>query len=188
MKQRRFSTMKNPPDKADLRRELIAARRTMPPDVKSQADERIIAALSAWLESHQARSLGGYLAMAGEPELLPLYQSLAARGIVLAMPVVLEKQRPLVYQRWLPGEPLARDASGTMAPARRDELMQPEVMLAPCIGFNAQAYRLGYGGGYFDRTLAQFPRPKALGIAYKTTRVDFAPDAHDIPLDLIITD
>lgn len=180
--------MKNLPDKASLRRQLIAARRAMPANVKAQADARIIAALSDWLDRHQPRSLGAYLAMAGEPELLPLYQGLAARGIVLAMPVVLEKQQALVYQRWLPGEPMARDASGTMAPAKRDALLQPEVVLAPCVGFNGQGFRLGYGGGYFDRTLAQSPRPTALGIAYQEMRAEFATDAHDIALDIIITD
>jgi len=186
--QKQFSTMKNLSDKVALRHQLIAARRAMTAAAKAQADERIIAALRDWLERHQPRSLGAYLAMAGEPELMPLYQQLSERGIVLAMPVVLEKQRPLVYQRWQPGEPLARDASGTLAPAGRDALIQPEVVLAPCVGFNAQGYRLGYGGGYFDRTLAQAPRPKAIGIAYQPMRADFAADPHDIALDLIITD
>ena len=180
--------MENLSEKAALRRQLISARRAMTPAAKAQADERIMAALSAWLERHQPRSLGAYLAMAGEPELMPLYRQLAERGIVLAMPLVLEKQAPLVYQRWLPGEALARDASGTLAPEGRDGLIRPEVVLAPCVGFNAQGYRLGYGGGYFDRTLAQAPRPKALGIAYASMRADFAADAHDIALDLVITD
>lgn len=176
------------PDKAALRRQLIAARRAIPAAVRAQADKQIIAALSDWLDQHQPRSLGGYLAMAGEPELLPLYQQLAERGIVLAMPVVLLKKQPLVYQRWQPGEPLARDASGTMAPAARDAQIQPDVVLAPCVGFNAEGFRLGYGGGYFDRTLAQSPRPVALGIAYANMRTDFPAAVHDIPLDLIITD
>jgi 5,10-methenyltetrahydrofolate synthetase len=180
--------MQNLTAKEDLRRQLIAARRAMPADVKAQADARIIAKLSAWLDQHQPRSLGGYLAMAGEPELMPLYESLVARGITLAMPVAVERQAALTYQRWLPGETLARDGSGMQAPAARNALIQPEVVLAPCVGFNDQAYRLGFGGGYFDRTLAVTPRPTALGIAYASARISFSTDPHDIALDEIITD
>lgn len=180
--------MQNLSAKADLRRQLIAARRSMPADVKAQADARIRAALSAWLEQHQTRSLGGYLALAGEPELMPLYEELAARGIVLAMPVAVERQAPLTYRRWQPGEPLERDASGMQAPTAQGALIQPEVVLAPCVGFSDEGFRLGFGGGYFDRTLAQAPRPKALGIAYAISRVSFATEAHDMPLDQIITD
>jgi 5-formyltetrahydrofolate cyclo-ligase len=104
------------------------------------------------------------------------------------MPVVLEKNQALIYVRWQPGELLARDASGTMAPAQHEHALQPAVVLAPCVGFNDEGFRLGYGGGYFDRTLAQKPRPTAIGVAYAITRTQFAAEAHDIPLDLIITD
>ena len=180
--------MENPSIKADLRRQLIAARRAMPADVKAQADARIMAALSAWLDEHQPRSLGAYLALAGEPELMPLYEGLAARGITLAMPVAPERQAALVYRRWIPGEPLARDASGMQAPLAHHAQIAPDVVLAPCVGFNEQGFRLGFGGGYFDRTLAVSPRPRALGIAYAITRVSFPTDPHDIALDLIITD
>lgn len=180
--------MENPSAKAALRRQLIAARQSMPVDVKAQADARIIAALSSWLDRHQPRSLGGYLALAGEPQLMPLYEGLAARGITLAMPVALTRQAPLSYLRWLPGEPLARDASGMQAPAAQDLPLQPDVVLAPCVGFNELGFRLGFGGGYFDRTLALTPRPTALGIAYAISRTRFATEPHDIALDLIITD
>ena len=67
-------------------------------------------------------------------------------------------------------------------------IIQPEVVLAPCLGFNDQGFRLGYGGGYFDRTLAQSPKPTAIGIAYANCRRGFVAEEHDIPLDLIITD
>lgn len=180
--------MENLSDKKALRHQLIAARRAMPADVKAQADARIISQLADWLDRHQPGSLGGYVAMAGEPELLLLYEGLADRGITLALPVVPEKHQPIIYVRWQPGEALARDASGTMAPATREAIIRPDVVLVPCVGFNDQHYRLGYGGGYFDRTLAQTPRPQALGIAYAITRTAFTTEAHDIPLDLVITD
>ena len=180
--------MNNLSTKSELRAALIAARRQMPADVKAQADARIIERLAAWIDAHQVRLLGGYLAMAGEPQLLPLYQQLAARGIGVAMPVVVERHQPLRFVIWQPGDALARDASGTMAPVARDAWAQPDAIIAPCVGFTAQKLRLGYGGGYFDRTLAQSPRPLAVGVAYASAQVDFAADAYDVPLDDILTD
>lgn len=180
--------MEKLPDKAQLRRDLLAARRALSPDVKDQSDARIARRLSAWLADHQVRVLGGYLAMAGEPDLSPLYAELPSRGIALALPVVLERHQPLVFVRWQPGDPLSRDASGTMAPSARGDYVQPDAVLAPCIGFTEERLRLGFGGGYFDRTLAQSPRPKAIGIAYRFSKVSFAAEAHDVPLDVIVTD
>ena len=180
--------MQNPTNKVELRQQLISARRNMGADAKALADARIVQRLSEWLEDHQPASLGAYIAMSAEPELTTLYKTLNSRGITLAMPVVLEKNQALIYVPWQPGDPLARDASGTMAPSQHKHVLQPAVVLAPCVGFNDQGFRLGYGGGYFDRTLAQEPKPTAIGIAYAITRAQFAAELHDIPLDLIITD
>ncbi len=180
--------MKNLDDKPELRRRMIAARQALDPAVKAQADARIADGLSRWLERHQVRVLGAYLPMPGEPDLSPLYPQLLARGIVLAMPVVLERHHPLVFVRWQPGDAIARDASGTPAPVARGAYVQPDAVLAPCIGFTDACLRLGFGGGYFDRTLAQSPRPRAVGIAYAFSRIAFAADPHDIALDAIVTD
>ena len=65
---------------------------------------------------------------------------------------------------------------------------RPPVLLIPCLGFNAQGYRLGYGGGYYDRTLAGAPRPQTVGVAYACLRADFASAPHDVALDLVITE
>jgi 5-formyltetrahydrofolate cyclo-ligase len=180
--------MQNLSNKINLRRSLIAARRALPPDVKAQADARIAAHLKDWLVVNQIRTLGAYLPMAGEPDLAPLYASLLDDGLQLAMPVVLEKNMPLHYAQWQPGDALTKDASGTMAPATRAAFAQVDAMLAPCLGFTLSRLRLGYGGGYFDRTLSGSPRPLAVGIAYAFTEVEFEAGAHDVALDLIITE
>ncbi len=156
--------------------------------MKAQADTRIADTLSRWIDRHQVRVLGAYLPMPGEPDLSPLYPQLLARGIVLAMPVVLERHHPLSFVRWHPGDAIARDASGTPAPTVRGTYLEPDTVLAPCIGFTDACLRLGFGGGYFDRTLVQSPRPRAIGIAYAFSRVSFAAEAHDIALDAIVTD
>ncbi len=180
--------MENLASKAELRRHLLAARRSLAPDVKTQADARILARLADWLQAHPVRVLGAYLAMAGEPDLSALYAALAEQGVIIAMPVVLNKQQPLSFVRWQQGDVLARDASGTLAPAAREQFLMPDAVIAPCVGFTSHNLRLGYGGGYFDRTLAQQPRPKAWGVAYAFTRVSFAADRYDMPLDVIFTD
>ena len=180
--------MKTSTVKADLRRELIAARKAMGADAKAQADQRIASKLSVWLHAHQVAVLGAYLPMAGEPDLTSLYATLPDRGIRVAMPVVLEKNQPLHFVHWQAGDALARDASGTLAPADRTNFVTPDAVLAPCVGFNQAQYRLGYGGGYFDRTLAQSPRPLAVGIAYAFTKADFPTQSYDVPLDVILTD
>ena len=183
-----FQPMKTHTAKAGLRKELIAARKAMSADVKAQADERIASKLSAWLDANQVAILGAYLPMAGEPDLTSLYATLPGRGIQLAMPVVLEKNQALHFVLWQAGDALVRDASGTLAPADRSNAVRPDAVLAPCVGYNDTQYRLGYGGGYFDRTLAQSPRPLAVGIAYALTKADFTADVFDIALDVILTD
>lgn len=174
--------------KAELRQQLIAARRALTPEAKAAADQRIVNNALAWLVRNEVRILGGYLAIAGEPDLSALYTALPSHGITLAMPVVLERHQPLVFVHWQPGDPLAKDASGTMAPSARGNYLQPDTVLAPCIGYTEQNLRLGFGGGYFDRTLGQQSRPRAVGIAYAFAKVSFDAEPHDIPLDLIITD
>lgn len=175
-------------EKPYLRRMLIAARRALPAAAKAQADARIAAHLSSWLAVNHTRFLGVFLQMPGEPDLTALYVQLHDSGVTLAMPVVMEKDTPLRYALWQPGDAVAKDASGTMAPVARTNFVEPDVVLAPCLGFTASRLRLGYGGGYFDRTLAQVRRPLAIGIAYASAQVEFAASAHDVALDLIITD
>jgi len=180
--------MNQPTSKAELRQQLIAARRALSPADKAAADARIIAKLLPWLIDHRVTVLGAYLAIAGEPDMSALYDALPTHGITLAMPVVLVRQQALVFVRWQPGDAISKDASGTLAPTARGEYLQPDAVLAPCIGYTEENLRLGFGGGYFDRTLAQQPRPRAVGIAYAFSRVSFAAEAHDIPLDIIMTD
>ena len=175
-------------EKLDLRRRLIAARRALPASVKAQADRHIAAHLSRWLALNQVHILGVYLPMPGEPDLTTLYASLHESGVTLAMPLVLEKNTALRYATWQPGDMMSKDASGTLAPLARTGFVEPEVVLAPCLGFTATRLRLGYGGGYFDRTLARTPRPVAIGIGYASAQVVFEASAHDVALDLIITD
>ncbi len=102
--------------------------------------------------------------------------------------MVVERDAPLGFAEWLPGEPTVTDRLGVAVPAELRMVERPPALLVPCLGFNALGYRVGYGGGFYDRTLAPEPRPATVGIAYGCQRVEFAGDAHDIPLDGVITE
>ncbi|MEY3579072.1 MAG: hypothetical protein RI984_176 [Pseudomonadota bacterium] len=175
-------------DKSALRQSLIAARKALSAEDKIQSDRHIMAALEVFLSTQTIQVLGVYLPLSGEPDLRPLYEALCKRDMRLALPVVLEKNQAMLYAPWQPGDMLIKDASGTPAPAARETFVQPELILAPCVGFTDSRYRLGYGGGYFDRTLAQAQQMLAVGIAYSFTCVDFAVSNYDIALDWIITE
>jgi 5-formyltetrahydrofolate cyclo-ligase len=183
-----LDTTYNMNEKQRLRKELLAARKAMPPEEKAWRDAAIGRHLLDWLKRHPVKSMGVYWPHAGEPDLTPVYAELAARGVTLALPVVVARDAPLVFYAWRPGEALVKDAHGVMAPINRAHATQPELLLIPCLGFNATAYRLGYGGGYYDRTLAVFPEMKTVGIGYTMGESTFPQDSHDVPLGSIITE
>ncbi|SMP52915.1 5-formyltetrahydrofolate cyclo-ligase [Noviherbaspirillum suwonense] len=175
-------------EKHQLRKTLLAMRRAMPPDEKAWRDKAIAERLAAWLEENPAASIGLYWPTQGEPDLTGVYSLLADRGIRLALPVVVGRDAPLAFHPWRPGDALAADAHGVMAPAQRGAPVRPELLAIPCVGFNAQGYRLGYGGGYYDRTLAVEAPPRTVGIAYAACEAVFAANAHDVMMGTIITE
>lgn len=175
-------------DKAALRAALIAQRRGVGKQEKMAWDGAIAEQVLTWCIANKVQSLGIYWPMRGEPDLRPLYIELASRNVRLALPVVIGQQSPLVFAAWAPNDPMVRDAMGAAIPARIDEISRLDAVLIPCVGFNAQRCRLGYGGGFYDRTLAQSPRPLALGIAYACLEAQFSAEEHDVALDVIITE
>jgi 5,10-methenyltetrahydrofolate synthetase len=134
--------------------------------------------------------LAGYWPIRGEPDLRAALAGLQAGGVTLALPVVETRAAPLVFRRWVPGERLLRGDWGIPVPAPGADRLQPDIVLAPCLGWDDGCFRLGWGGGYFDRTLAVLaPRPLAIGVALAAARLPtIFPQPHDIPLDLILTE
>lgn len=175
-------------DKATLRKALLALRRTLPDTVRTPWDAAIAARLLVWCEQHQVTTLGVYWPLHGEPDLHDAYAQLAARGVSLLLPVVLEKHAPLGFAAWAPGETMVKDKMGVAVPEQLRLQPAPGHLLVPCLGFNPQRYRLGYGGGYYDRTLAQLPRPRTIGVAYDCLAADFASGPYDIALDHMVTE
>ena len=118
-----------------------------------------------------------------------LAAKLRQRGARTALPVVVRPRTPLIFREWHPGVKLAQGALGIPFPVESEELT-PDAVLVPLVGFDSGGYRLGYGGGFFDRTLASMEKhPVTIGVGFELCRLEsIFPQAHDIPMDYIVTE
>jgi 5-formyltetrahydrofolate cyclo-ligase len=137
----------------------------------------------------QPTGVGFYWPFRGEIVVRAVIDALLAKGARAALPVVVEKNLPLEFWVWEPGARLQPGIWKIPVPAERC-LCHPEILLVPLLGFDDAGYRLGYGGGYYDRTLAQCsPRPRTIGVGYALGRLQsIYPQSHDIPMDAIVTE
>jgi 5,10-methenyltetrahydrofolate synthetase len=174
--------------KQALRIALKQARSAIDPATRVQWDAAIGAQLVAWWRLRQYPALGVYWPLAGEPDLRAAYAELADAGVRLALPVVLARDQALAFADWTPGEAMARDMLGMTVPGRLRMVARPPALVIPCLGFSVEGYRVGYGGGYYDRTLAESPHPATLGVAYSGQRAVFSPAPFDVALDVILTE
>lgn len=175
-------------NKLDLRRTLLSKRSALAADQRALFDRRLGDKLLQWWRTEKPVSLGVYWPMRGEPDLHHAYTELNAAGVQLALPLIVGDDVPLQFVTWTPGEELRKDRFGAGIPVADKALIQPQALLIPCLGFNADCFRLGYGGGFYDRTLAAEPRPRTLGVAYAFGEVDFAAEVYDIALDAVVTE
>ena len=175
-------------DKAALRRLLLERRKAIDPAERPSLNRAIGASLERWLAQHAITRLGVYWPIRHEPDLLSWYAILAERQIELALPCVVGPDAPLQFAAWKPGDAMIKDTFGVPVPAQPAWVALPQALLVPCVGFNAHGFRLGYGGGFYDRTLAVDPKPLTVGIAYSCLLAEFDIGPHDIALDVIITD
>lgn len=132
--------------------------------------------------------VAGYWPMGDEMDVRPLLDALAERGNVLALPVTPPRGRPLLFRRWRPGEALRPGPLGTAFPAEGDEV-RPDWLLVPLLAFDRAGRRLGYGGGYYDRTLAALPSAVAIGCAHAVQEMPEVPaGSHDVRLAWVATE
>lgn len=146
--------------------------------------------LAARFSDMRNRLFSAYWPIKGEPDLRPLMADLHAAGVRVALPLVEMKHAPLVFRRWTPETRMVRGDWNIPVPPQEAEVVTPDVALAPLVGWDRDCYRLGYGGGYFDRTLAHLsPRPFIIGIGLQAAELaTIYPQPHDIRLDAIITE
>ncbi len=204
-------------DKLSTRQALVEARLNMP-DRLARADllQRVV---RIWLVGSPHEVIGAYWPIKGEFDPLPaLYrwqedailgqefeenkalaheeraqfatESIASRSPrKIGLPVINKRHKILTFQAWYPGCPMEEDAYGIPKP-KDTELVVPTLLFVPCVGYGPGGYRLGYGGGFYDRTLATLqPRPFTVGLGYSHGWLpDMEPEPHDIALDAILND
>jgi 5,10-methenyltetrahydrofolate synthetase len=174
-----------------LRRQLLADREAFAASPQApQAQRALTAHLQRLLDDLEPGLLGLYAPVRGEFNAIEALEGRRGAKLQLALPFA-QRQPPTMHYRAWDGAPLAGvDECGLPAPAGGPAVI-PDVVLVPCVAFTRSGYRLGYGGGFFDRWLAQHPGVTAVGIAWSRAEVDearFAPQAHDRPLALMLTE
>lgn len=170
------------------RARLIEARLAISADMRAGHATAISSELDRRLGDLQGLVVAIYWPFRGEPDLRAWAASVIGRGGRLALPVVVEKAAPLVFRAWTPGDRLEKGVWNIPIPAE-DRQVIPDVVIAPVVGFDGGNYRLGYGGGFYDRTLAALPRkPRVIGVGYAMQRLEtIHPQSYDIAMDEIVT-
>jgi 5-formyltetrahydrofolate cyclo-ligase len=180
--------------KRNLRAELISRRSAMTLAQHATASAAIVTQLAQILSKREGAgqniTVGLYWPIKNEVDIRDLVNRLVTTNngswVQWALPVIEPKSNAIVYGRWKPEDAVAKGALGIMQPVQFN-LVEVDVMLVPCVGFNDQGYRLGYGGGYFDRTLSS-NKALTIGVAFEFCRCDWAPEDHDRPLQTIVTE
>lgn len=178
--------------RAALRKKMLTARAALAmrePATHADFSARIEARLANFLAARSPSVIGFCAPVRGEFDARPLVAKLIAQGWQAAMPVVHQADAPMLFHPWTPDTPMSTDRYGIPIPANSPG-PTPRILLLPLVAFDAAGYRLGYGGGYFDRTLAAIvPRPLAIGVGFELSRVDSTfPQAHDQMLDFLVTE
>ncbi len=167
-------------------RKLARAKRATLTNI--EAPERLAEAMLAEHAPPKGAIIAGYWPMGDEMDPRPLMLALASRGHALALPVTPPRGQPLAFRAWAPGAALRPGPMGTSEPVAGEEL-RPDVVLVPLLAFDRAGRRLGYGGGYYDRTLAALPGAKPIGIAYAGQEMAEVPAGpQDFRLPLIATE
>lgn len=175
-----------------LRRQGIERRMALPTATHAALSARVC----ELIQQHFPELSGMHVAFCwpykNEPDLRPLMQDWLAAGnpgYAALLPVVIDADRALAFRAWTPTSPMHTDRYGIPTPSS-GEFLTPDALLIPVNVFDARGYRIGYGGGYFDRTLASpQPAPLAIGVGFELARVDsIEPEEHDVPLAAIVTE
>ncbi len=182
-------------EKKALRAALIEQRNQLP-DRQARADllQRV---MRIWLVGRPDIVIGAYWPIKGEFDPLPALHRWKEDGELLdqpqprriGLPVVNKETHTMTFHAWYPGCPMEEDAYGIPKP-KDTEVITPTLLFAPCVGYGPGGYRLGYGGGFYDRMLSSLsPKPFSVGLGFGMGFLpDFEPEPHDVPLDAILND
>lgn len=171
------------------RERLIAARLAIPTAERDRLSQRIATWLDGALGDVSGRIVSVYWPFRGEPDLRSWIKGLEARGAVGALPVVVQRHAPLVFRSWRRDEPLEPGVWKIPVPSH-GIAVTPDIVIAPVVGFDPHCFRLGYGGGFYDRTLAALPRrTRIVGVGYEQQAIrTIYPQDHDVAMGMIVTE
>lgn len=171
------------------RAELLAAREALPLDERRRRNASITRLLQEGFGALAGHPIGFCWPYRAEPDPRFFVRALRERGSRTALPVVVEKRKPLVFREWWPGAPTTAGVFDLPIP-QGTAVIRPAALLVPPIGIDAQGYRLGYGGGFFDITLASLsPQPLKIAIAFELSRIPtIYPQSYDVPMDFVVTE
>lgn len=167
---------------------ILAARAAFPPTLRQGMSAALMERLHPLLQQAEG-PISFYWPFRGEPDLRPLMRTLSAEGAEILLPVATKLGEPLTFRPWSPGCAMARGIWDIPIPATDIEIL-PQTIVAPLVGFDRALYRLGYGGGFFDRTLAARKKPaEVLGVGFALFQLpSIKPQRHDVPMDRIVTE
>jgi 5,10-methenyltetrahydrofolate synthetase len=170
------------------RARLIPQRVAIPDQQREAWTQRIIASLEPIVMAVEG-AVSFYWPFRGEPNLRPLMRRMVAAGKVVALPVVVQHRHPLEFRPWTPGCTMELGVWNIPIPDTK-ERVTPRLLLSPVVGFDPNRYRLGYGGGFYDRTLAALRGPRTvIGLGFDCQAIEtIHPLPHDIPMDRIVTE
>jgi len=183
------------PDKKTLRKQLVEQRLRL--SDRAQRVEMLQRVMRVWLLGRPDTVIGAYWPIKGEFDPLPVLHRWKEDGELIeqpqrrkiGLPVVDKVHQTLSFHAWYPGCPMQDDAYGIPKP-KDTEVITPTLLFVACVGYAPGGYRLGYGGGFYDRTLNHLtPRPFTVGLGFVTDFLpDFEPEPHDLPMDAILND
>jgi 5,10-methenyltetrahydrofolate synthetase len=167
---------------------LIAARLEVPADERARCAEEVAGELDRLIRPGPGMTVSLYWPFKGEIDLRGWMAAACARGATIALPIVEEKAKPLTFRQWTPDTPMVRGVWNILQP-EGSETVIPDIVIAPLVGHDPDCFRLGYGGGFFDRTLAGLAtRRMVIGVGHPSSAIPtIFPQPHDVPMDVIVT-
>ena len=178
--------------KAALRKQMIAQRKTLHQSQSQAAALSLLAQTFPASPRESFNCISGFHPYGSEIDTRQLLGKLAGEGWTTALPVVVAKDQPLIFRRWLPGELTEMGVMKIAVPLTTQLVVDPDVLLVPLLAFDKAGYRLGYGGGFYDATLAALRTKKkiiAIGVGFGGQEVAQVPhEKHDMKLDYVMTE
>jgi 5-formyltetrahydrofolate cyclo-ligase len=179
-------------DKRTLRSAMLAWRAALAEDERRAAAEGLLATLRREMPFETPSVVSGFWPIKDEIDIRPLMIELFNRGCQLALPVVQGRGKPLLFRAWRPGDPLEAGVFGTLQPSVRRETLEPDSLIVPLLACDEEGWRLGYGGGFYDRTLGGLRARRkvtAIGVGFNAQVVPEVPHGvDDQRLDWLLTD